>query len=274
MSKASNMVTKGDLLTFAADPFTWRPLCESPHAIAAMEMNRFLYETGNTREHCAQVVVKNRANALANARAAHGCQLSLEDVLMGEPVAEPLTKLDIAQHADGAVVLVLAREEKVASLKGKPVWIRGVGWSTETNSLDSRTWGDAMGIRLAAERAYKMAGIRTPAKEIDFCEINDEYSYKELQLLEALRICAEGESGSLCEIGWSERTGEMPVNASGGSLGGGHLFELDGGQKVLECVLQLRGQAGTHQLSGVNCGLAAGWRGVPTTTGAVAILGN
>lgn len=274
LSKASNMVTKGDLLTFAADPFAWRPLEESPHAIAAMEMNRFLFETGNTREQCARVVVKNRANALANPRAAHGCQLSLEDVLGAEPVSAPLGKLDIAQHADGAVVLVLAREEKVASLKGQPVWIRGVGWCTDTNALDSRDWGDAKGLRLAAERAYKMAGIRSPSKEIDFCEINDEYSYKELQHLEALRLCAKGEAGKLTETGWSERTGALPVNASGGCLGGGHLFELDGGQKVLECVLQLRKQAGTHQLHGVECGLAAGWRGVPTTTGAVAILGN
>ncbi len=274
LSKASNMLTKGELLTFAADPFLWRPLKESPHAIAAMDMHRFLYETGTTVEQCAQVVVKNRANALLNPRAALGCKLELEEVMEADPVAAPLGKLDIAQHADGAVVCVLAKEEVVSSLKGHPIWVRGVGWATETNALDSRTWGDAVYMKLAAERAYKMAGIRTPATELDFAEVNDEYSYKELQHLEALRICAKGESGKLTETGWSEPTGTFPVNTSGGSLGMGHTFELDGGQKVLEVVLQLRGQAGSHQLKNVNTGLAAAWRGVPTTTGAVVVLSN
>ena len=274
LSKASNMLTKGDMATFAADPFMWRPLRETPHAIAAMDMHRFLYDTGNTVEQCAQVVVKNRFNALSNPRAALGCKLELDEVLGADPVAAPLGKLDIAQHADGAVVCVLAREELVPSLKSHPIWIRGISWATETNALDSRTWGEAVYMQLAAERAYAMAGIRTPAKELDFAEVNDEYSYKELQHLEALRICPKGDSGKLTETGWSEPTGEFPVNVSGGSLGCGHLYELDGGQKVLDVVLQLRGHTGQNQLENVHTGLAASWRGVPTTTGAVAILSD
>jgi hypothetical protein len=37
-------------------------------------------------------------------------------------------------------------------------------------------------------------------------------------------------------------------------------------------VLQLRAQAGGRQLRGVSTGLAQSWRGVPTTSGAVAVL--
>ncbi len=274
MSKASNMLTKGDMITFAASPFTWRPLRESHHAIAAMEMNRFLHCTGNTREQCAGVVVKNRGNALNNPRGAHGTALELEDVLGAEVVSAPLTKLDIAPHSDGAVVCVLATDERAKGLRLKkdPVWLKGVGWATETSALESRTWDEAVYMKMAADMAYKMAGIRTPRKEIDFAEVNDEYSYKELQHLEALRICTKGESGGLLEMGFTETTGEFPVNASGGNLGCGGTFELDGGHKVLEVVLQLRGEAGSHQLDGVSTGLAAAWRGVPTTTGAVAVL--
>jgi len=274
LSKASNMLTKGDMLTFATDPFLWRPLKESPHAIAAMDMHRFLYDTGNTVEQCAQVVVKNRANALRNPYAAMWCKLELDEVLNADPVAAPLGKLDIAQHADGAVVCVLASAERARTLRSQPIWIRGIGWATESNTLDSRTWGEAVYLQLAGDRAYKMAGLQAPSREIDFAEVNDEYSYKELQHLEALRICPEGESGKLTETGWSAPTGVFPVNVSGGCLGCGHLFELDGGQKVLEIVLQLRGHAGAHQLKNVHTGLAASWRGVPTMTGAVAILGD
>ncbi len=274
LSKASNMLTKSDLLTFATDPFNWRPLLESPHAIAGMEMARFMHETGTTREQCARVVVKNRLNALSNPRAALGAALELDDVLHSAPVAYPLSELDIAQHADGAVVCVLANEDKARSLCKQPIWIRGIGWSTETNALDNRSWGEAAYMRRAADTAYRMAGILSPAAEVDFAEISDEYSYKELSHLEALSLCPRGSAGKLTETGWSQPTGEFPVNVSGGCLGSGHMFELDGGQKVLECLLQLRGQAGSNQLADVHTGLAAAWRGVPTTTGAVVVLSD
>jgi acetyl-CoA C-acetyltransferase len=39
-------------------------------------------------------------------------------------------------------------------------------------------------------------------------------------------------------------------------------------------VLQLRGEAGPRQLEDVELGLVQSWRGAPTTSGAVAILGN
>jgi acetyl-CoA C-acetyltransferase len=274
MSKSSNMLTRGDLHTFATDPFTWRPLKESHHAIAAMEMNRFLYSTGNTREQCAMVVKKNRENALKNSRAAHGCSLEVEDVLMAEMVSYPLTRLDIAQHADGAVVCVLANEEKVKTMKRDPIWVRGVGWATDTMALETRSWDEAVYMKLAGDMAYRMAGIQAPSNEIDFAEINDEYSYKELQHMEALRLCGWGEAGKMVETGATSRAGAFPVNASGGNLGCGATFELDGGQKVLEIVMQLRGEAGECQLKNVRTGLAAGWRGVPTTTGAVVVLGK
>ncbi|MHC4778296.1 MAG: thiolase C-terminal domain-containing protein [Planctomycetota bacterium] len=273
MSKASNMLSKGDLATMATDPFTWRPLRETHHALAAMEMNRFLIETGNTREQCARVVVKNRQNALLNPRAAHGADLGIMNVLCAEPVAEPLTKLDIAQHADGAVVCVLARGDLAVGMRDDPVWVHGVGWATETTFLENHDFGEAMYLKAAAEMAYRQAGVRSPALDIDFAEVNDEYSFKELQHLEALQLCAPGESGANLDMGFFDATGELPVNVSGGCLGSGMTYELDGGQKVLEVVLQLRGEAGQNQLPEPEVGLAASWRGVPTTTGAVAVLG-
>jgi acetyl-CoA C-acetyltransferase len=122
--------------------------------------------------------------------------------------------------------------------------------------------------------AYKMAGIRSPRSEIDFAEISDEFSYKELQHLEALRLCGPGEAGSLTMDGVTEITGDLPVNPSGGCIGVGQLLECTGGQKVLDVVLQLRGEAGKNQIPDVTTGLAMSWRGLPTTTGAVAVLSN
>ncbi len=274
MSKASNMLTLSDMVTFAMDPIYNRPLKESPHAVAGMEMARFMYETGTTREQIAKVVVKNKRNALTNDLAAHGVLIDLDYVLHSEVVSYPLTQMDISPHSDGAVVMVLAEEETAKALSKKPIWIRGIGWCSDTPGLETRNWGEAIYAQLAADMAYKMAGIRYPRKEIDFAEINDEFSYKELQHLEAMRICKKGEAGPLTEIGGTEIDGEFPVNPSGGRLGVGNLFELNGGHVVLEVVRQLRGEAGKNQLKNVTTGLAQSWRGLPTTTGTVVILSN
>ncbi|MGC9044605.1 MAG: thiolase C-terminal domain-containing protein, partial [Myxococcota bacterium] len=65
-----------------------------------------------------------------------------------------------------------------------------------------------------------------------------------------------------------------PVNPSGGSLGVGHSFEASGGMKVFEAVMQLRNQAGKRQVKNARKGIVQIFRGVPSATGAVAILSN
>lgn len=274
ISKASNMITLRDLELFAFDPVFNRPLAENPHFVAGLEMNRYLYETKTTREQCAKVVVKNKLNALNNSYAGHGAKITIEDVLNSEIVSYPLTRLDISPSSDGAVVMVLASEETAKKLSKKPIWIRGVGWCSDTFSLENRDWEELISTRLAAEMAYKMAGIENPKKEIDVVELSDIYSYKELQHLEALKFCDKGEAGKMIDDGVTEIGGEIPVNPSGGSLGVGNLYECSGAQKALEIILQLRGEAGKRQIKNANIGLAHSWRGVPTTTSAIAILSN
>jgi acetyl-CoA C-acetyltransferase len=271
-SKASDILTFHDIVAFALDPIFNRPLGGHPYYIAGLEMTRFLHDTGTTKEQCAQVVIKNRKNALANACAAYGAELTIEDVLQSEQMFYPLNRLDISPLADGCIVLVLASSHVARRLTDTPVWVRGVGWTSDTSWLESREWGRAVYAELAANMAYKMAGIKNPRKEIQFAEVADLFSYKELQHLEALKLCRHGEAGKLTEEGMTQRDGEIPVNVSGGALGMGYAPEVLGLQRVLEVVLQLRGQAGRRQLCDVETGLAQSWRGIPTATGAVAVL--
>src|SRR5499433_4300867 len=65
-SKASNLLTPDWLLDYATDPIYNRPLGFNPHALAALEMNLFLNQTGISPDQCVAVVAKNRANALVN----------------------------------------------------------------------------------------------------------------------------------------------------------------------------------------------------------------
>ncbi|MDW7740399.1 MAG: acetyl-CoA acetyltransferase [Bacillota bacterium] len=275
-SKVSNLSHYENVEAYATDPVYVRPFQEHPAYLAGLEMNRYLYESGTTREQCAAVVVKNKYNALDNPRAAYGAKISIDDILGAPDLSSPLGIHDASGHLDGAVVLLLATEEKALRMTDKPIWIKGIGWGTDTPNLDSRLegFGAAIYARLAAKQAYAMAGITAPYSELDIAEVDDTFSYKQLQHLEALNICGPGEAGKLLELGCFDAAGDLPVNISGGSLGVGYLHEANGLHRVLETALQLRGEAGKKQLPDVETGLAFAWRGIPTATGTAVILGR
>jgi acetyl-CoA C-acetyltransferase len=271
-SKASNILTLPHITAFAEDPTYERPLALNPVAIAGLEMQMLVSAGRVTPEQCAAVVVKNKNNAIANPSAGHAAAIGRATVLESETLATPLTRLMAAPHVDGAIVFVLADSDSARKLKGKAVRIRGIGWANDTPALDSRDWLGARYARNSAKMAYRVAGIRHPRSEIDFAEVDDTFAHKELQHLEALGLAREGEAGWWTASGGTERAGEFPVNPSGGALGEGSLLDATGLARALEVVLQLRGEAGSRQLSRAKTGLAFVWRGLPTTSGAAVVL--
>ncbi|MGH2676430.1 MAG: thiolase C-terminal domain-containing protein, partial [Actinomycetota bacterium] len=271
-SKASDILSLGSIHQFALDPVYNRPLGISPLAVAGLEMNAYLEATGTTEEQCALVVEKNRRNALDNPRAAYPTEVTAEDVTGSDPMWWPLKGLDVAHRADGCVVLVLADADRAGELTDAPVWVAGVGWSSGSASLESREWDRADYVRRAADAAYEMARLGSPTRDVDLAEVDDTYSYRELMHLEALRFAGPGDAGAMLEDGVFSREGDLPVNASGGSLGQGYLFEANGLARILECVLQLRGEAGERQVEDVGVAVAQSWRGVPTTSAAVGVF--
>lgn len=271
-SKASNIATPGWLADYALDPIYNRPLGFHPHALAGLEMNCFLAETGITPEQCAHVVSKNRTHALSNPLAAYPAKIVPRDLASSPYFFYPLREAEIASCADGCVVVVLAGEERAAR-SPHPVWVKGVGFANESSSIESRSWVSAEYTRVAADMAYRQAGVRRPAEAFQLFEVDDSYAYKELQHLIALGLyAAPRDAGLAAERGETARHGKNPVNVSGGALGIGWTMEAAGLYRVVEIVLQLRGHAGPRQISGAKVGLAQSWRGVPTTSGAVVIL--
>jgi acetyl-CoA C-acetyltransferase len=114
---------------------------------------------------------------------------------------------------------------------------------------------------MAAQRAYKRAGIDDPGKQIDVAEICEPYAFQELLWYEALGFCQEGEGGRLIDNGSTESTGDLPVNPSGGVLSSNSYISR-GLIRLVEVTLQLRGQAGEIQLDRkLTRGLAHGTQG-------------
>jgi acetyl-CoA C-acetyltransferase len=167
---------------------------------------------------------------------------------------------------------VLASEDKAKEFGiDDPIYFSGFGYCTETPWLSTRGM-DAGYASISAKMAYKMAGVTQPRKDIDVVEVDDRFSYKELQHLEALGLAREGEAAELLDEGELAKDGMLPSNLSGGSLGIGNCLEATGLQKSLEIITQLRGHAGKRQVEDAETGLAQSWRGIPTGTGAVAIF--
>ena len=273
-SKVSDVLSLGAIEAFALDPIWNRPLGISPVTLAALEMNAFLERTGLSEEHCAIVAAKNRRNALGNPRAAYPSSLEVRDVDDSAPTSWPLRELEVAGRADGCVVVVLAAEGRARELTGSPVWVLGAGWSSGSMTVESRTWGEADTVRVAAERAYGLAGVDDPSEEVDLAEVDDTFAFMELEHVEALGLAAAEDLGGLLEDGELEPDGELPVNVSGGALGQGNLFLGNGLARVLACSEQLRGEAGDRQVEDAALAVAQSWLGPTSTSAAVAVLAN
>jgi len=270
-SKASDIVNISPIYDLALDPIYLRPLGFNASFIAGLEMTAYLNSSGASLTHCNRVIEKNRRNALSNGFAMNGADVKLRREGT-EMLSYPLSKEDVAPLADGAAVAVLAAEHIAKDLPCDPVWIAGTGWASDSPNIETRDWDKATYAELAAKQAYRQARISNPARDLQVAEIDDTYSYKELQHSEALGLAGQNKAHTMLEHGAYELDGDLPVNPSGGSIGMGHTLEMSGLVRVIEIVQQLRGIAGKHQVEGVQAGVAQAWRGVPTASGAVVVL--
>jgi acetyl-CoA C-acetyltransferase len=152
-------------------------------------------------------------------------------------------------------------DESMAKKKGrKSVWIKGVGHCADAYHLGDRDLADTAALEAAAKRAYDMAGVNDPMKDIDVAELYDAFSYMELMWMEGLGLCRQGEAGAMIDRGVTEMKGNLPVNPSGGVLSA-HAVQVAGLARIAEAVLQLRGEAGARQVDGAKVALAHGIEG-------------
>lgn len=255
-SKASNILTKDEVLTFAYDP-TYNRFNVSPHYLAGIEMMSLLMAKSFTLADIAGVVVQNRRRAALNPLAPYGGVVDIAQVVTSRHVASPLTDMMIARPADGAVVAVIASDQLDIPYVREPIRIVGTGWCSGTPSIERRDHCESLGTMIAAQAAYEEAKIESPQDEIDAFFISDLYAHRQLMHMEALKLGMDA----------------LPyVNPDGGSLGMGDLYEANGGARLFEAVRQLRGEALANQIEGVERVLVHGWRGLPTDSCAVAIL--
>ncbi len=208
-----------------------------------------LHKYGNpTPEQVAKVSVKNHKNALVNPLAQLKVDLTVEDVMYSRIIAWPTTMYECCLMSDGASAMVFASEERAREITDTPIWMSGAGISYYPPSHSAAGLGRMVGVHEAAQRAYQMAGVKNPRQEIDVAEVHDLISGLEVITYEELGLCDIGEGGRLVDEGVTEKTGDVPVNPSGGRVACGHVAGVSEISSACDVVAQLREKAGNIQV--------------------------
>ena len=241
-------------------------------SLFAMIARRHMYQFDTTREQLAAVAVKNHANGALNPDAHMRKVITIEEALNARPVAEPLGLYDCSLISDGAAAVILAPVERARDFTGKPVRILGVAQASDFVALDQKpdiTTFSA--VRRAAQKAYEMAGVGP--RDIQFAELHDCFTIAEIVALEDLGFVERGLGGPWTESGATARTGEKPINVSGGLKSKGHPVGATGVAQICDLFAQIRCEAGEMQLKRNALGLAQNLGGSGATC-VVSILGN
>ena len=224
----------------------------TPPAFFAMVAQRYMAESGATREDLAAVAVKNRRHAVENPVAQYRDPVTVEEVLASPMVADPLTRLSCCPTGDGGAAAVLVAGDAADRL-GRERLVRVAASALVSGGYRN---GDLASMEIdqrAGAAAYEMAGLGP--EDLDVAEVHDAFTATELVHYEDLRFCARGEGPRFLAAGGATYGGALVVNPSGGLLSRGHPLGATGVAQVAEVVTQLRGEAGPRQVPDARAGL-------------------
>jgi len=213
----------------------------------AMVAQRYMDRYGLREETLAKIAVEERANAQANPKAIFfGKPITLEDVMRSPRICDPLKLLEIVMPCFGGGALVITSAERARRARHRPVFISGFGEHLTHKSITYAPDLLDNPIRVAAERAFAMAGASREA--VDLVNPYDCYTITVLVTLENAGFCGKGEGGRFVEERDLTFRGDFPTNTHGGQLGMGQAGMAGGLSHVTEAVLQLQGRAAARQL--------------------------
>ncbi len=233
--------------------------------------------------HLAAIGELNYANAKANPNAQTRAWGHTPESFTADDAANPVVvgrvrRHDCSQVTDGGAGLVLAGRrtaEAWAAVRGRSLdeVPRIVGWGHRTVGLPlaaklERSAGEPYvmpHVRRAITDAFSRAGLADVAG-LDGIETHDCFTSSEYLAIDHFGITAPGESWKAVEEGVIARDGSLPVNPSGGLIGGGHPVGATGVRMVLDASRQVTGTAGDTQVAGARTFATLNIGGSTTTT--------
>ena len=221
----------------------------------------YIRRSGAPEDTGIRVALKDRKNALKNPYA----HLQIPDIdfdaIASSPMLwDPIRYLETCPSSDGACALVLASEQAAKKSPTPPAWIHAAEMRSEPTMFSGRDQVNPQAGRDCAASLYKKAGITNPRKDLDVAEIYVPFSWYEPMWMENLGFTEEGVGWKMTYEGATALDGDMPINCSGGVLSSNPIG-ASGMLRYAESAMQVRGQAGEHQVDGVRRALGHAYGG-------------
>ena len=229
-------------LSFDADIEGWTGV--STANLYALSFQAYCKKFNSTPDQAAHVSVKNHGNAMHNPFAHKPMKLTVEEVRQSALISDPYRLLDCSMVSDGAAAVILSAPDHSPHCDVK-IRVAGSGCSTDYVRLGDRPKIERFASKIqSAQQAYEMARISDPEREIQIAEVYDAFTGAELQGIEALQLCPEGQAGPRMVNGEFDIDGRLPVNVSGGLIGQGG---APGATGVAQTVSMYRLLTGTYE---------------------------
>jgi len=157
---------------------------------------------------------------------------------------------------DGGAGLVLASDRYLRDHPGARPIGRIDGWGHRTVGLGLRQKLDRAQnnrdhyvlphVRAAVLDALNRAHLTLD--DVDGFEVHDCFTPSEYLAIDHIGLTGPGESWKAIENGEIEIGGRLPINPSGGLIGGGHPVGASGVRMLLDAAKQVSGTAGDYQV--------------------------
>lgn len=230
-----------------------------PHVFAQVA-DEYDRRFGIDESHLRAIASLNLANARANPNAQTrdwSVPVPLtDDDATNPPVEGRIRRFDCSQMTDGGAGLVLVSDRYLrAHPQARPIG-RIEGWGHRTvglglkQKLDRSSAGPYVmpHVRQAILDAFDRA--RVTLDDLDGVEVHDCFTPSEYLAIDHIGLTGPGESWKAIENGEIEIGGRLPINPSGGLIGGGHPVGATGVRMLVDASRQVSGTAGDYQVDG------------------------
>ena len=192
----------------------------------AVWLQRYMHETGATRQALYHVAKTLRDNACLNPNAYWHTPLSEDEYMNAPMIFEPMSRFDCDIPVTGAGAVIVTSADRARELKRPAAYIKGLATEYEANDL---IWRDT--------------GLS--AQDIQCAQLYDGFLPFIWYWMERLQLCEPGQAHRFTMDGNVSLSGRLPICTFGGSVAEGR---LNGMGHICEGALQAMGRAGPRQI--------------------------